>query len=131
MYGSQNLGIFPGLATIGGYFHSTNGTAAGPSQARDLVKSGSGELLSPRRKGDDRFRPPLKGHRGNFRIIRDVPVVVIGHAISVHYLDSPQPLSVIHTFKTGNHEPQWETLLRAQRLAILTVADNTVVHGFR
>ncbi len=77
------------------------------------------------------FGPHWKRQRGDFRILRDVPVVVIGHVVPVHHLDSPQPLRVVDTFKAGDHQPQWETLLRTYRLAILAVAHQTVVHGLR
>src|SRR5262249_46417282 len=49
---SPNLGGFPVLASVSGYFHLANGAPTGPSQAPYLVESAAGQLLSSRRIGD-------------------------------------------------------------------------------
>ena len=68
------------------------------------------------------FGPHWNVNAATFVILRDVPVVVIGHIVPVHHFDSPQPLRVIDTFKARDSQPQWETLLRTYSLAILAVA---------
>src|ERR1700676_955335 len=58
------LGVFPALAAVGGYFHPLNSAATGPSQSTDLVISrAAGQFLSRGREGDDRFRSDLFGQR--------------------------------------------------------------------
>ena len=44
-----------------------------PSQSRDFVESGAGQLLLAGRKGDDRFRPNLASEGGDPRIVRICP----------------------------------------------------------
>src|SRR6202521_5118324 len=125
------LGVLPTPAAVGGYFHLANGAATGPSQATDLVESRAGQLLSRGRKGDDRFASNLDRQRDDFRVFLKMPIVVIGHVVAVHHLDSPQILRLIDSFEAGNHQPQWETLLRTHWLAILAVAHQTAFQGLR
>ena len=131
MYVASNLSVFPGVAVVGGYFHFTNGTSTGPCQSTDLVDAAAGQLLSSGRRRDDGFRSPLESQRGDFRVVRDVPVVVVRHVISVHHFHASQPLGVINSFEAGDDQPHWETILRTQRFAILAVCHQTVVHRFR
>src|ERR1700680_513095 len=93
------LGVLPTPAAVGGYFHPANGAPARPSQATDLVESRAGQLLSRGSKGDDRFRSNLDSQRDDFRVLLKMPIVVIGHVIPVHHLDSPQILGLINSFK--------------------------------
>ena len=87
-----NLGVLPAPAAVGGYLHPANGSPTGPGQAADLVESAAGQLLSPGREGDDRFRSDLVIQRRDFRVLIKMPVVVVVHVVPVHQLDSPQIL---------------------------------------
>src|SRR4029077_10076805 len=107
-----NLSILPAPAAVGGYLHFANGAPPGPRQARDFVEPTTEQLLSPGRKRYDRFRSNLDGQRGFFRVLTDMPVIVVGHVVPVHHLDSSQVLDLIDPFKAGNHQPQRKALLR-------------------
>src|SRR5213593_3496779 len=52
LYLASNLGVFPGVAAVGGYFYFADGATAGPGYASELVDSGPRQLLSPGRKRD-------------------------------------------------------------------------------
>src|ERR1700686_4409455 len=56
-------------------------------------------------------------------------VIVVGHVVFFYHLDSPHILSVINPFKAGYDESKREAMLGTDWLAILAVADQTVVHG--
>src|SRR5262249_9806761 len=43
--GASNLSLFPGLPSVGGYFHFANGASARPGQTGDLVDTGARQLL--------------------------------------------------------------------------------------
>ena len=49
----------------------------------------------------------------------------------IHHLDAAQPLDIDVARPAGNDEPQRVAVLRAQRLAVLTVGDQDVVHRLR
>ena len=53
------------------------------------------------------------------------------HVGPVHELDAAQPLDVDVALPARNDEPQGVAVLRAQRLAVLAVGDQDVVHRLR
>src|SRR5450759_774386 len=108
---SLNFGVLPTLATVGGYLNPADGSTTGPSQSADFVESTAGQLLSPGRICDYRFRSNLITQRRGSWVRPNMPVIVISHVELVHHLDSPQPFRMINSFKAGNHQPERETLL--------------------
>src|SRR5262245_1902846 len=48
----SNFSLFPGVATVRGYFDLTNNASAGPGEAGDLVDATAGQLLSAGRERD-------------------------------------------------------------------------------
>src|SRR6185295_4276114 len=101
MRDSLNLSVVPAPATVGGYFHLLDGSPTGPSQAANLVESATGQLVSGRRKSDDRFGPDLILQRSDFRLVIHMPEVVVVHVVPVHHLDSPQILGVKNSLEAG------------------------------
>src|SRR6516162_3546627 len=73
------LGEVPLLPAVGGYLHGTNGAPAGPGQPADLVESAAGQLLSAGRVRDDRLGSDLFAERSLFRILTEMPEVVVVH----------------------------------------------------
>src|SRR5205807_3960327 len=108
----------------------TNGAPAGPGQPADLVESAAGQLLSAGRVGDDRLGSDLKAERGFFRILIEMPEVVVVHVIAVDDLDAPQILGVEDSLEAGGNYAHRKTLLRTQSLAVHAVGDDAVVHRF-
>src|SRR3984893_1302597 len=119
----------PGPAAVDRDVHASNSTRPRPSQDRDFIESGAGQLLLPGRKGNDRFRPNLAIESSDTGIGGNMSVIVVGHIVFLHHLDSPQILDVVNSFIAGYDQPKREALLRTHCLAILTVAYQTVVHG--
>ena len=126
---SLDLGVVPAPAAVGGHLHSANGSPTGPGQAADLVEAAAGQLLTAGRKGDDRFRSDLVVQRRDFRVLIEMPVVVVVQVVPVHQLDSPQILGVKDSFEAGNHQPQRKPVLGPHRLAVHAVGHQTVVHA--
>src|ERR1700674_5230897 len=119
----------PGLPAVDRDVHASNSTRPRPSQASDFIESGAGQLLLPGRKSDDRFRPDLAIQSSDTGIGGKMSVIVVGHIVLVHHLDSPQVLNVMNSFIAGHDQPKWEAVLGTHWLAILAVAYQTVVHG--
>src|SRR5665213_180947 len=124
------ISFLPGLALIGGYFHSPDRAAAGPRQAADFVKARPVELLSGRRIRDHRLRPNLIPQRRGLRVRIDVAVIVVGHVITIHNLDAAHILGLENPFETGNNQPQRKSLLRANRLAVHAPGHQAIILGF-
>src|SRR5215468_3266821 len=124
------LGEVPLLPAIGGYLHGTNGAPAGPGQPADLVESAAGQLLSAGRVRDDRLGSDLFTERSLFRILTEMPEVVVVHVIPVNDLDAPQILGVEDSLEAGGDYAHWKPLLRPQGLAVHAVGDQAVVHRF-
>src|SRR5216683_5099814 len=118
----------PGLPAVERDVHASNSTRPRPSQASDFIESGTGQLLLPGRKGNDRFRANLAIQSSDTGIGGKMSVIVVSHIVLVHHLDSPQILNVMNSFIAGYDQPKWEAMLGTHRLAILTVADQTIVH---
>ena len=64
-----NLGVVPAPPAVGGHLHPADGSPTRPGQTADLVESVAGQLLSPGRKSDDRFRSDLVVQRSDFRVL--------------------------------------------------------------
>ena len=64
-----------------------------------------GQLLPGRRERDDRFGPDLVVQRRDFRVLIEMPVIVVVHVVPVHHLDSPQILGVKDSLEAGDHQP--------------------------
>src|SRR5947208_2328192 len=124
------LGEVPLLPAIGGYLHGSNGAPAGPGQPADLVESAAGQLLSAGRVRDDRLGSDLSAVRSLFRILTEMPEVVVVHVIPVDDLDAPQILGVEDSLEAGGDYAHWKPLLRPQGLAVHAVGDQAVVHRF-
>src|SRR6516225_6661921 len=124
------LGEVPLLPAIGGYLHGTNGAPAGPGQPADLVESAAGQLLSAGRVRDDRLGSDLFAERSLFRILTEMPEVVVVHVIPVDDLDAPQILGVEDSLEAGGDYAHWKPLLRPQGFAVHAVGDQAVVHRF-
>src|SRR4029453_4626302 len=86
------LGAVPLLPAIGGDLDGLNGAPAGPGQPADLVESLAGQLLPAGRVRDDRLWSDLFAERKLFRILTEMPEVVVVHVIFVDDLDAPQIL---------------------------------------
>src|SRR6266478_8379002 len=127
---SLDLGAVPLPPAIGGYLHGTNGAPAGPCQAADLVESAAGQLLSAGRVRDDRLGSDLFAERSLFRLLTEMPEVVVVHVIPVDDLDAPQILGVEDSLEAGGDYAHWKPLLRPQGLAVHAVGDQAVVHRF-
>src|SRR6266566_6847947 len=125
-----DLGAVPLPPAIGGYLHGTNGAPAGPGQPADLVESAAGQLLSAGRVRDDRLRSDLFAERKLFRILTEMPEVVVVHVIPVDDLDAPQILGVEDSLEAGRDQARRKPLLRPQGLAVHAVGDQAVVHRF-
>src|SRR5262249_39964774 len=95
------LGAVPLPPAIDGNLHATNGAPAGPGQPADLVESAVGQLLSAGRVSDDRLGSDLKAERRFFRILIEMPEVVVVHVVAVDDLDAPQILGVEDSLETG------------------------------
>src|SRR5215813_2972148 len=124
------LGEVPLPPAIGGYLHGTNGAPAGPGQPADLVEPATGQLLSAGRVGDDRLGSDLEAERSVFRLLIEMPEVVVVHVIPVDDLDAPQILGMEDSLKAGGDQPHRKPILRTQGLAVHAVGDDAVVHRF-
>src|ERR1700681_5035219 len=111
----------PGLPAVERNVDGSNSTRPRPSQARDFIESGAGQLLLPGRKGDDRFRPNLAIESSDTGIGGKMSVIVVGHIVLIHHLDSPQILDVMNSFIAGYDQSKREAMLRTHCLAILAV----------
>src|SRR5437588_12449302 len=118
MYFTSKLRFFPGVPAVGGYFHLLNDPAAGPSQAGDLVDTGTWQLLSAGGGRDDGFRSPTEIESSSLRISGDVTVIVVRHVILVHHFHAPQPLGVINPLESGNDQAHRITILGTDGLTI-------------
>src|SRR4029079_12957526 len=108
-------GGLPGLTAVSGNVHAANSAGTGPGQARYLIHSGAGQLLAAGGESNNRFWPDLVAQGDLSRVGLAMAVVVIGPVIAVDHLDPPQILNLKNTFIAGNHQPQWEALLRTHR----------------
>src|SRR5262249_36853804 len=88
---------------------------AGPGQPADLVESAAGQLLSAGRVRDDRLGSDLFAERSLFRILTEMPEVVVVHVIPVDDLDAPQILGVEDSLEAGGGLCALETLAGAAR----------------
>src|SRR6266545_5844022 len=118
MRSSLDLGVVPALAAVGGHLYLLDRAATGPRQAADLVESAARQLLSRGRERDDRFGPDLIPQRSLFRLLIEMPVVVVVHVVAVHHLDSPQILGVKDSLEAGDHQAQRKPLLGPNGLAV-------------
>src|SRR5262245_22953458 len=108
--------------------HGTNGAPAGPGQPADLVESAAGQLLSAGRVRDDRLGSDLFAERSLFRILTEMPEVVVVHVIPVDDLDAPQILGVEDSLEAGGDYAHWKPLLRPQGLTVHAVRDTAVLY---
>src|SRR5947209_7387674 len=130
LWGALELGAVPRPPAIGGYLHETNGAPAGPRQPADLVESASGQLLRAGRVSDDRLGSDHHAERSFFRMLIEMPEVVVVHVVPVHQFDPAQPLRIENAFVAGHDQPHRKTLLRPHRLAVHAVGDEGVLHRF-
>src|SRR5215831_18032252 len=79
---------------------------------------------------DDRLGSDLFAERSLFRILTEMPEVVVVHVIPVDDLDAPQILGVEDSLEAGRDYAHWKPLLRPQGLAVHAVGDQAVVHRF-
>src|SRR5262245_6728501 len=124
------LGGLPRRPAIVGDLAGLNGPSAGPSQPADLLQSFTGQLLSAGRVRDDRLGSDLFAERKLFRILPEIPEVVVVHVIFVDDLDAPQILGVEDSLEARGDQAHWKPLLRPQGLAVHAVGDEAVVHRF-
>src|SRR3984893_14069676 len=118
----------PGLPAVERDVHASDSTRPRPSQASDFIVSRAGQLLLPGRKGDDRFRANLTIESSDTGIGGKMSVIVVGHIVLVHHLDSPQILDVMNSFIAKHDQPKCEALVGTLMVYILTVANQAIVH---
>src|SRR5262249_14749679 len=73
---------------------------------------------------------PICSLSAAFRILTEMPEVVVVHVIPVDDLDAPQILGVEDSLEAGGDYAHWKPLLRPQGLAVHAVGDQAVVHRF-
>src|SRR5262244_1741087 len=83
-----------------------------------------------KRVRDDRLGSDLFAERSLFRILTEMPEVVVVHVIPVDDLDAPQILGVEDSLEAGGDYAHWKPLLRPQGLAVHAVGNQAVVHRF-
>src|SRR6202521_531670 len=128
-----NFRLAPRLAIVRRNFDRLDNSSAGPRQAANFIEAGTIQFLSARGTGNDgpsthlKLKPAREAVGPQARVLRALPHSHVG---LFDELDLAQPFDVIDAFPAGNEEPDRIALLRSQRLAILAVRDQDVIHRF-